>query len=145
MISINKVDLNSIDLVSDFLESVPSIKNIEVDIVKNAIYATEDSKILGVVSYEKFNYHGLVRYFVFKKTLDLNVVIDLFDTLTKRAIDDNLIKLYSVVNNNDVENLFKELGFALLDKDLLYIDECQFQTENNINPKIMEYNVLLNC
>lgn len=145
MICINKVDLSTIDLVSDFLESVPSIKNVEPEIVKNAIFASEDSKILGVVSYEKFNSQGLVRYFVFKKNLDLNVVLELFENLTKRASDDNMLKLFSVVNNNDVESLFKELGFNILDKDLLYIDEMQFQSEDNTNHKIMEYNVLLNC
>ena len=145
MISINKVDYNTIDKVSEFLESVPSIKNVEPEIVKNAIYAVDDSKILGVVSYEKFNSLGLVRYFVFKKTMEIKIVLDLFANLTKRAFDDKVIKLFSVVNNNDVEVLFKELGFNLLNKDTLYIDEVQFQVEDNTNTRIMEFVVYENC
>ena len=145
MVSINKVDINNLELVQTFLESIPSIKSVEKDIVKNAICASENEKILGVVSYEKFNYYGLVRYFVFKRTLEIKIIEELFKTLTSKAREDNLIKLISVVNNKDVFSLFEGLGFSLIDEDILYIDEKQFLSDDNKNPQIMEYNIVINC
>lgn len=65
---INEYDYN---LVKDFLLSVKTIKDIDEDVLKNAMIVVDNNDILGAVSYEKFGISGLIRYFVFKRNLTM--------------------------------------------------------------------------
>ena len=53
---INEYDYN---LVKDFLLSVKTIKDIDEDVLKNAMIVVDNNDILGAVSYEKFGISGL--------------------------------------------------------------------------------------
>lgn len=105
---INEYDYN---LVKDFLLSVKTIKDIDEDVLKNAMIVVDNNDILGAVSYEKFGISGLIRYFVFKRNLTNDTVVSLFKMLEETAYDDYIKDIYCVVNNGPIEELFNELGF----------------------------------
>lgn len=132
---INEFDFNN---VREFLLSVKTIKDIDEDVLKNAIIVLENNDILGAVSYEKFGIEALIRYFVFKRNLTNDTVIDLFKTLEDNASKDEVKSIYCVVNNGPIEELFEELGFLREKYKLLFIDESDFDLEGNNHAFIMK-------
>lgn len=132
---INEYDYN---LVKDFLLSVKTIKDIDEDVLKNAMIVVDNNDILGAVSYEKFGISGLIRYFVFKRNLTNDTVVSLFKMLEETAYDDYIKDIYCVVNNGPIEELFNELGFLKEKYKMLFIDESDFDLEGNSNAFIMK-------
>lgn len=123
MIDLKKVDDSTLDMARSFLEAVPSIASIDDDILKNAIIATDNDKMIGCLSYEEFDTKGLIRYFVFKKMLDDSIIDRLFMKLEETATDAGIKELVSIVADSQIEVLFTSLGFKELDKTNLYLDE----------------------
>lgn len=132
---INEYDYN---LVKDFLLSVKTIKDIDEDVLKNAMIVVDNNDILGAVSYEKFGISGLIRYFVFKRNLTNDTVVSLFKMLEETAYDDYIKDIYCVVNNGPIEELFNELGFLKEKYKMLFIDESDFDLEGNSYAFIMK-------
>lgn len=132
---INEYDYN---LVKDFLLSVKTIKDIDEDVLKNAMIVVDNNDILGAVSYEKFGISGLIRYFVFKRNLTNDTVVSLFKMLEETAYDDYIKDIYCVVNNGHIEELFNELGFLKEKYKMLFIDESDFDLEGNSHAFIMK-------
>lgn len=132
---INEYDYN---LVKDFLLSVKTIKDIDEDVLKNAMIVVDNNDILGAVSYEKFGISGLIRYFVFKRNLTNDTVVSLFKMLEETAYDDYIKDIYCVVNNGPIEELFNELGFLKEKYKMLFIDESDFDLEGNNHAFIMK-------
>lgn len=132
---INEYDYS---LVKDFLLSVKTIKDIDEDVLKNAIIVVDNNDILGAVSYEKFGISGLIRYFVFKRNLTNDTVVSLFKMLEETAYGDDIKDIYCVVNNGPIEELFNELGFLKEKYKMLFIDESDFDLEGNNHAFIMK-------
>ena len=145
MLNIKKVTPENLELVKTFLKTVPSIGDVEDSIVKNAIIAEQSNSIFGVVSYEKYDAKALIRYFVFKKALDISVVRELFEKLIQSAVLDNINKLYCVVNSQEVKDLFESLGFEEIENKSIYIDEEPFIGANLNDAIIMEYEPIIKC
>lgn len=143
MYEISKVDNESIELVRKFLMSVPSINDLDDSILKNAIYIEDNKDIVGAISYEKYDEKGVIRYFVFKRVLEENVIEDLFKKLKAEARDDKILKLYCVVNNDMIEELFRNLGFNKIENQWMFIDEKPFQGMNVDNARVMEHELIL--
>lgn len=123
MIQIESInDSNSKDAYS-FLNSVPSIKSIDDDILKNAVIVYDDYKVIGSISFEEYDSVGLIRYFVFKKNLANSILIDLLEELVKNAKKRNLSMLLCVADNSEIKSLFEELGFINLDKKIFVNEE----------------------
>lgn len=134
---IENVNEFNINKLKDFLLSVKTINQIDDNVLKNAIVILDETDVVGAVSYEKFSSSGLIRYFVFKRSLENDVVISLFNKLESVAQEDNIKMLYCVVNSDIVEELFKELGFEHSNIKKLYIDEELFDMINNEKAYIM--------
>lgn len=134
---IEKINEFNINKLKDFLLSVKTINQIDDNVLKNAIVILQGDDVVGAVSYEKFSSSGLIRYFVFKRTLENDTVISLFNKLESAAQEDDINILYCVVNNDMVEELFKQLGFEQSNIKKLYIDEDLFNMVNNDNVYIM--------
>lgn len=122
MIQIESVNESNIKDAYGFLNSVPSIKSIDDNILKNAVIVFDDSKVIGSISFEEYDYIGLIRYFVFKKNLSNTVLINLLEQLINNAKSLNLQKLVCVADNSEIRSLFEELGFTQLNKKI-YINE----------------------
>lgn len=128
MISVLKINDEWFSKTIDFLKSVPSIETIEEKILNNACIALDDDKIVGCISYEEFTSKGLIRYFVFKKALDLDYLEELVDKLKDNAIKKDIKEFVCVAESEQIKELFKTLNFEDVEESKIFIDE-----ENIVN------------
>lgn len=122
MIQIVNVDENNYSDAYDFLNTVPSINVIEDNILQNGVIILDDDKVIGSISFEMYDYIGLIRYFVFKKNLSRPAIFDLMSQLCENAKKQSLLKLLCVADNEQIEELFIDLGFKKL-KRQIYVNE----------------------
>ena len=123
MISVLKINDEWFAKTIDFLKSVPSIESIEERILNNACIALDDDKIVGCISYEEFTCKGLIRYFVFKKALNLDYLDDLLEELKKNALKNNIKEFVCVAESEQIKELFKSLNFKDIKESKIFIDE----------------------
>ena len=119
MINIEKIDDTFFTKTIEFLKSVPSIESVDDKILKNACIAVEEEKIVGCISYEEFGAKGLIRYFVFKKVLDMSYLDSLINKLKENAIKNDIIEFVCVAESDQIKDLFRNLEF----KEIVN-DEC---------------------
>lgn len=142
MINLLQVNDNNINDVKTFLSHVPSIEVIDESILKNAIIALDNDKIIGSIAYEAYNKMGLIRYFVFKKILPKEIICDLFSKLESVANTNGITKIISIVSDKQIEDLFLSLGFIDMDKTNLYLDEEEIKNTAFANSNFMQKCVL---
>ena len=123
MFQILNIDENNFESAYNFLKSVPSISGVDDTILKNGIVVLDDEKVIGSVSFERFDRIGLVRYFVFKKNLSNEVLKSMMDALEDNARKQNILQLICVADNFQIEDLFKELDFLNLRKNIFINEE----------------------
>lgn len=129
MIAIEDVDSNSVNALCDFLLNVPSISNLDEDILKNGIIAKENDEIIGSISFEEYDSCGLIRYFVFKRKLDNQILENMLDSLINKAKNLNIERLVSVADSYPTVHLFKSLDFNTIEKNI-FIDEEEIKNTN---------------
>ncbi len=112
----------------NFLKSVPSISNVEDSILKNGVIVVDDDKVIGSIAFESYDHIGLVRYFVFKKSLSLAILNDLLVQLELNAKKMGINELICVADNYQIEDLFKELDFQKLNKKIFINEEMISKT-----------------
>jgi N-acetylglutamate synthase-like GNAT family acetyltransferase len=138
MILVKTIDDSMFEKINEFLKTVESISDIEEDVVKNAVYSSNGDDILGMISYEKFNEFGLIRYFVFKKSLEILTIKNMLNLLKENARNNGLKYLFSIINDDKIIDLFKELEFENIDKNYFFIEE-----KNINNTKYKDSTILL--
>jgi len=131
MLQIVKIDENNYNSAYNFLKTVPSISAIDDAILKNGVIILDDERVIGSISFEIYDHIGLIRYFVFKKNLSRPLLKNLMEQLEENARSIDLYKIECVADNNQIEELFKELGFLKLEKKI-YINE-DIITESNFS------------
>ncbi|MBE6137875.1 MAG: GNAT family N-acetyltransferase [Erysipelotrichaceae bacterium] len=131
MLQIVKIDENNYNSAYNFLKTVPSISAIDDAILKNGVIILDDERVIGSISFEIYDHIGLIRYFVFKKNLSRPLLKNLMEQLEENARSIDLYKIACVADNNQIEELFKELGFLKLEKKI-YINE-DIITESNFS------------
>ena len=142
MISVLKINEEWFSKTIDFLKSVPSIESIEENILKNACIALNDDKIVGCISYEEFTCKGLIRYFVFKKALDLDYLEKLLEELRKNALKNNIKEFICVAESDQIKDLFKSLNFKDIRESKIFIDE-ESVTNTNFKSSIFLNKLLI--
>lgn len=140
MIQIESVNESNSKDAYGFLNSVPSIKNIDEEILKNAVIVYDDSKVIGSISFEEYDSIGLIRYFVFKKNLSNSILFELLETLVINARKRELKTLVCVADNGEIKSLFEELGFSYLEKKI-YINEEPIINSNHSNSHFLCMNI----
>lgn len=131
MLQIVNVDENNYSSAYNFLKTVPSISAVDDSILKNGVIIFDDEKVIGSISFEIYDHFGLIRYFVFKKNLSRSLLTGLMSKLEENAKSIDILKLVCVADNNQIEDLFLELGFSKLEKKI-YINE-EIVTDTNFS------------
>lgn len=108
--------------VYDFLKAVPTINAIDEKILYNASFIKEDN-ILGMISFEKFNKYGLIRYFVFKKNVSLSGIYGLIEEISKKVKKYSIDKLILIATNSDMKNMLEGFDFIEYNKKHFFIEE----------------------
>lgn len=137
MFEIKKVTEDNYGLAMKFLRNVPTISEVDDDVLKNASLLFDDNDISGAVAFEKFHSYALVRYFIFKRHVDADIIKELFLSLEESVKKNNMKYIFSVVTTNDIEELFKSLSFIEVDKEKVFIDEELFSKSKFKDTKMM--------
>ncbi len=136
--SISVIRNNDINLLKTFLECIPSIKEISKEILENSIVIMDDANIIGNISIEVYNNKGLIRYFVFRKSINSNYLNDMVEELISLSKNININEIICIADNNDVIELFRGLGFNVINKNIFF-DEEIYKTSNNVNSSYLSY------
>lgn len=129
MFQILNIDESNYKDAYSFLKSVPSISGVEDSILKNGVVVMDRDHVIGSISFEIFDHIGLIRYFVFKRSLPNSVLIELIDLLQENARKMGLKQFVCVADNPQIEELFIELGFLEL-KGNIFINEESISVTN---------------
>ncbi len=123
----NNIDSSNYNLLKLFLTNVPSIKEIDDDIINNAIIALDNNKIIGCISYEEYGLKGLIRYFIFKNIPNSMTCEYLFNNLEDKIMKKGLNEIIGIAFDDITKELFKNLGFKEVEKENIYIDETRLE------------------
>ena len=144
MYEIKKAEKDNFDVIRSFLLEVPAINEVDDEILKNAIILYQDSKIHGIISYESFFNYALIRYFVFKRGVDEMIVKELFDAIEESITDNDIEYIFSLVNQNEIFDLFTSLQFEEVNKDDVFIEEQCYQKAKFKDTRLMLKRIGLN-
>lgn len=109
--------------VHDFLSGVSSIESVDDNILKNAVIALDNDKIVGCISFEEYDRIGLIRYFIFKKILSNDFLDELLEKLMINANSLKLKKIVCVADGEQIEELFLSLGFQYIEQKIFINEE----------------------
>ena len=137
MYEIKKANQENLDLIKAFLFEVPAIDNIDEEVLQNASVLYFEDRIYGIISYELFFNYALIRYFVFKRNVDEMIVRELFDSIVESVSERDVDFIFSLVNQQDIFNLFASLNFKEINKEEIFIEEQIFQKSKFKDTKLM--------
>ena len=106
MYLIKNVKQSNIDEVRSFLLEVPTIKEVDDQVLNNGIVLYYKKKIHMVVSYEIINDYALIRYFVYKRSVDKMFITELFNIIEEKLLKEDAEYMMTVANNKELLNLF---------------------------------------
>ncbi len=110
-------------MVDTFIKKIPTIGEIEDDILENMLVIRNDISVLGMISYENYLDKGLIRYFIFQKDVLFDELLLLFNQMKNKATKDNIRKLITVIEDKELMLFFQKLGFKRVDIDNIYLFE----------------------
>ena len=130
---IEKINEYNKKMLDIFIKRIPSIKEIEDDILENMFIIRNETNILGIISYEKYIDKGLIRYFIFQKDVEFNNLELLFEEMRKKAIEDDIKLLITVIDDTELVAFFEKLRFKKIDINTLYLYETPVVDTINSN------------
>ena len=121
-----KISNDTRNMVINLLSNIENLK-LEDNIIDNCgVLLKDNGNIVGTISYEKYNNISLIRYFVFKKNIELESLLLLYNCLQKDLSEKEIKDVIGIVNTEEVKSVFEYLGFEMIDKEKVYFDETQF-------------------
>ena len=121
--NISIIRSEEISILKDFLKGIPSIKDVNDNIIKNSVVICNDSNIIGNISIELYDKVGLIRYFVFRKSIKDSFLHEMINILVLKAKELNINKLICIADNIDVENLFLGLNFIKTENKVFFDED----------------------
>ena len=128
------------DEVVEFLQEV----SLACDINEEALLNGElvyDKQIIGTISFEEFNDNALIRYFIFRQPINDEVVLELFDRITRKARNKQIKSLIAIVVKREARAVFKRIGFYEIVSDDVYIDEVNLNETKFKNAVVLKYDL----
>lgn len=141
ILEIVKVNNDNEKRLLEFIENLTLIKDVDINIVRNASFVLDEDEIIGVLSFEVFSKIGLIRYFIFKRAVEEKVVFDLLDSVVETAKKSGILFLTTIVTKENIAYLFKELGFSEIDSSNVYIDETSLLETKYKGSHVLNYKI----
>lgn len=114
------------NLKEKLIELLSSINNlvVEDEVIKNcSILLNDNEDIVGLISYEQFGSVGLIRYFIYKKSIEIKYLVQLYQDLEQTLRHNNVKKILGIVNSSDIKNVFSKIGFEFIDSNDVFFEE----------------------
>lgn len=128
--------------ILNFLSAINSLKKVEEAIIENAIIVKDQKEsICGMISYEVFRKNALIRYFIFDSHLSNETIDEMFSKLYVKAKENDIKQIFSIISNDEVRELFEELGFVEVDKRKFYISEQNINKTKYHEAIVMGYDL----
>ena len=137
MYEIKRASKEYFEDIKSFLLEVPAINVVDEDILQNASILLCKGIINGVVSFEVFFNYALIRYFVFKRNVDVLLVKELINSAEEAIKEKQIGYVFSLVNQTDIYDLFLSLGFKETKKEDVFVEETNFEKSKFKDTKLM--------
>lgn len=134
------VDQDNKEKVLNFLREISLIHEINEDVIMNGEFVY-DEDIIGLLSFEEFNKLGLIRYFIFRKVVGEEIILELFKKIIAKAKTRGINSLVTLVVKKDAIDIFKSLGFYEIDKDDVFIEETTIKNTKFKNAYVLKYDI----
>lgn len=104
------------DIVCEFIKKASGIETVNEEILTHSVLIKEDEEIIGMVSYERFDALGIVRYFIYNQQVKPDLLVNMFFELYASAKGKGINQLISVANQPYACQLLELLGFSEIRK-----------------------------
>ena len=101
-----------------------------------------DDEIIGLLSFEEFNKLGLIRYFIFRKAVSEEIVLELFKRIIEKAKGRDLFALITLVVKKEAIEIFKGLGFCEINKEDVFIEESAIADTKFKDAYVLKYEII---
>lgn len=137
---IRRANVENYQLIEDFLKRVPSIQDIKKEIIEqSSILINEDNEIIGIIAFEQFGKIGLIRYFIFQKTIRNEDIKTLFLDLINYASSLGIKEVISVVQKDELLALFTSFGLTKVNNETIYLNETPFKETEFNQAKVLRF------
>lgn len=139
---VKKVNDYNMAMLVNLLKNVKGLK-IENHIVNNChLLLTDDDDISGTISFETYGNYALIRYFIFKKSINYQDILLLYVSLEKELKENDIKEAIAIINSNEVKDVFINLGFEKLNEENVYFDETMFKNSIYKNNEIYSKKII---
>lgn len=128
-----------LDIIMKTIKCSKGNEMVNEEILKNTLFYENDDDI-AMISFEKFGRNALIRYFIFRKSIEYHIVLELMEALIEKAKENNIINLIAI-SSNEMKNLFLDLKFKEFDKTYFFIGELNILNTRYKNANIMICNL----
>ena len=80
-------------------------------------------------------------YFIFRQPINDEVVLELFDRITRKARNKQIKSLIAIVVKREARAVFKRIGFYEIVSDDVYIDEVNLNETKFKNAVVLKYDL----
>ena len=109
-------DVEDYEIVFDFMKKVTTLEAINEDIVAHSVLIKKENKIIGMVSFERFDEIGIIRYFIYDYQVSPDLIVSMFFELYAKAKKLGINQLISIASHQYGRQLFELLGFIEIKK-----------------------------
>jgi N-acetylglutamate synthase-like GNAT family acetyltransferase len=134
------VDHDNKEKVLKFLRDISLLHDINEDVVMNGEFVF-DEDIIGLLSFEEFHNLGLIRYFIFRRAVSEEIVLELFKKIIEKAKKRKLATLITLVIKKEAIEIFKSLGFYEINKEDVFIEETAIEDTKFKDAYVLKYDV----
>lgn len=134
------VDQDNKEKVVNFLREISLVHEINEEVIMNGEFVY-DEEITGLLSFEEFNKLGLIRYFIFRKVVGEEIILELFKKIITKAKARGIKALITLVVKKDAIDIFKSLGFYEIDQDDVFIEETAIKSTKFKDAYVLKYDL----
>ena len=115
------------EAVINFMNRVTTLEEVNQDLISNSVLIRKGNDIIGMVSFERFNEIGIIRYFIYDHQVSPDLIVNMFFELYTKAKNLGVNQLISIATHQYAIQLFELLGFIEIKRptDLAVADFLQ--------------------
>lgn len=127
MTSVTRYTIEDYDAVCKFVKRASGVEAVNEEIIAHSILIKNDKDVIGMVSYEKFDTLGIIRYFIYNHQINPDLLVNMFFELYASAKAAGVDQLISMANQPYACQLFELLGFVEVKKPVNQEDSDLFK------------------
>lgn len=98
MASVKRYTSEDYDLVCEFVKRASGIETVNEEIIAHSVLIKNDEEVTGMVSYEKFDGLGIIRYFIYNHQINPDLLVNMFFELYASAKAAGIIRILIAVS-----------------------------------------------